>query len=123
MSPGGSVYFTSIQNIKSVTTKFKSGGPHEKHVVPTLNLGNHLSICFYAQGNQEKPVSRWPLAGISGYCLLASSPASTVKKCHAHTVKQIHIWQQYTQVNCNDYTLDNYNNTHKATTTNTQKTT
>jgi len=39
-------YFTCIQNIKIVTTKFKSGGPHEKHVVATWNLGNHLSICF-----------------------------------------------------------------------------
>ena len=45
--------------MKLVTTKFKSGGLHEKHVVATWNLGNHLSICFWAQGNQEKPVSRW----------------------------------------------------------------
>ena len=29
-----------------VTTKFKSGGLHEKHVVATRNLGNHLSICL-----------------------------------------------------------------------------
>jgi len=56
--PGGSGYFTCIQNMKSVTSEFKSGGLHEKHVVATLNLGNHLSICFQAQGNQEKPVSR-----------------------------------------------------------------
>ena len=56
--PGGSGYFTCIQNIKLVTTKFKSGGLHEKHVVATWNFGNHLSICFWAQGNQEKPVSR-----------------------------------------------------------------
>jgi len=46
-----------------VTTKFKSGGLHEKKTVATWNLGNHLSICFSAQGNQEKPVSRWPVAG------------------------------------------------------------
>jgi len=32
--------------MKLVTTKFKSGGLHEKHVVATWNLGNHLSICF-----------------------------------------------------------------------------
>ena len=44
--PGGSGYFTCIQNMKLVTTKFKSGGLHEKHVVATWNLGNHLSICF-----------------------------------------------------------------------------
>jgi len=31
LSPGGSGYFTCIQNMKLVTTKFKSGGLHEKH--------------------------------------------------------------------------------------------
>jgi len=46
LSPGGSGYFTCIQNIKLITTKFKSGGLHEKRVVATWNLGNHLSICF-----------------------------------------------------------------------------
>ena len=44
--PGGSGYFTCIQNMKLVTTKFKSGGLHEKHVVATWNVGNHLSICL-----------------------------------------------------------------------------
>jgi len=44
--PGGSGYFTCIQNMKLVTSKFKSGGLHEKHVVATWNLGNHLSICL-----------------------------------------------------------------------------
>ena len=39
-------YFTCIQNMKSVTTKFKSEGLHEKHVVATWNLRNHLSICL-----------------------------------------------------------------------------
>ena len=29
---------------KKVTTKFKSGGLNEKHVVATWKLGNHLSI-------------------------------------------------------------------------------
>ena len=67
LSPGGSGYFTCKQNMKLVTAKFKSGGLHEKHVVATWNLGNHLSICFQAQGNQEKPVSRWPVAGPSEY--------------------------------------------------------
>ena len=32
--------------MKLVTTEFKSGGLHEKHVVATWNLGNHLSIYF-----------------------------------------------------------------------------
>ena len=44
--PGGSGYFTCTQNMKLVTNKFKSGGLHEKQVVATWNIGNHLSICF-----------------------------------------------------------------------------
>ena len=47
LSPGGSGYFTCIQNMNLVTNKFKSGGLHEKHVVATWNLRNHLSICWY----------------------------------------------------------------------------
>jgi len=39
-------------NMKLVTTRFKSGGLHEKHVVATWNVGNRLSICLYTQGNQ-----------------------------------------------------------------------
>jgi hypothetical protein len=31
--------------MKLVTNKFKSGGLHEKHVLASWNLGNHLSIC------------------------------------------------------------------------------
>jgi len=46
LSPGGNGYFTCIQNMKLVTNKFKPGGLHEKHLVATLNLGNHLSICL-----------------------------------------------------------------------------
>ena len=46
LSPGGTGYFTCIQNTKLVTNKFKSGELHEKHVVATWNLGNHLSICL-----------------------------------------------------------------------------
>ena len=46
LSPGDSGYFTCKQNTKLVTTKFKSGGLNEKHVVATWNLWNHLSICF-----------------------------------------------------------------------------
>jgi len=44
--PGGSGYFTCKQKMKLVTTRFKSGGLHEKHVVASRNLGNHLSICL-----------------------------------------------------------------------------
>ena len=46
LSPGGSGYFTCMQNMKLVTNKFKSGGLHEKHVVATWNVGNRLSICL-----------------------------------------------------------------------------
>ena len=53
------------------TTKFRSGGGlYEKHVVATWHLGDYLSICSWTQGNQEKPVSRWPVAGPSGPCLV-----------------------------------------------------
>ena len=38
LSPGGSGYFTCIQNMKLATNKFKSGVLHEKHVVTTWNL-------------------------------------------------------------------------------------
>ena len=41
--------------MKVVTTKFNLVGLHEKHVMATWYLGNHLSICLYTQGNQEKP--------------------------------------------------------------------
>jgi len=44
--PGGSGYFTCEQNMKLVTTRFKSGGLHEKHVVATGNVENRLSICL-----------------------------------------------------------------------------
>ena len=99
--------------MKLFTNKFKSGGLHEKHVVATWNLGNHLSIWLQTQENQEKPVSMWPVAGPSQYWLVASSPAS--KDSNTHIVQQIHIrWQQYTQ--------ENYNNTHKTTNNNTHKT-
>ena len=46
LSPNGGGYFTCIQNIKLVTTKLKSGGLQEKHVVATWNVGNRLSICL-----------------------------------------------------------------------------
>jgi len=91
-----------------VTTRFKSGGLHEKHVVATWNVGNRLSICLWTQGNQEKPVSRWPVAGPSEYSLLAGSPASKVKNNNTHTVQtnthnmtttHTRQLQQYTQDN------------------------
>ena len=53
LSPGVSGYLTCKQNMKLVTTKFKSGGLHEKHVVATWNVGNCLSIRLKTEVNQE----------------------------------------------------------------------
>jgi hypothetical protein len=44
--PGGSGYFTCIQNVTFITTKFKSGGLHEKHVVALGNLGTTSAFAF-----------------------------------------------------------------------------
>ena len=74
--------------MKLVTNKFKSGGPREKHVVATWNIGNRLSVCLQAQGNQENPVSKWPVAGPSEYWLLPSS--QPVKKQCTHSTTNIH---------------------------------
>ena len=41
LSPGGSGYFTCIQNMKLVTNKFKSGGLHGKHAVSSTCFGHH----------------------------------------------------------------------------------
>ena len=38
--------------------------------------GNHPSICVQDPVKPRKPVSRWPVAGPSGFWLLASRPAS-----------------------------------------------
>ena len=38
----------------------------------TWHLGYHLSICSWTRENQEKPASRWPVAGPSGPCPLDS---------------------------------------------------
>ena len=44
LSPGGSGYFTCIQNMKLVTNKFKSGELHEKHVVATWNVEKYHTL-------------------------------------------------------------------------------
>jgi len=61
------VVILHLHKYEKVIREFKLGGLHEKHVVATWKLGNHLSIRFETQGNQEKPVSIWPVAGPSGY--------------------------------------------------------
>ena len=40
--PGGSGYFICKQNMKLVTTRFKSGGLHEKHVVAVCGGGLYV---------------------------------------------------------------------------------
>ena len=67
LSPGGSGYFTCIQNMKLVTNKFKSEGLHEKHVVATLILGTISAFAYRHRETKKKPVSRWPVAGPSEY--------------------------------------------------------
>ena len=57
-SPGGSSYFTCIQNTKLVTNKFKSGGLHEKHAVATWNVGNRLSAFACRHRETEKNLCR-----------------------------------------------------------------
>jgi hypothetical protein len=51
--------------------KFKSGWLDEKHAVETWNLepSQHL---LKDRGKPRKPVSRWPVAGPSGYTLTYS---------------------------------------------------
>ena len=39
-------WVSDLHTIYNIGTKVTSGGLHEKHVVTTWNLGNHLSICF-----------------------------------------------------------------------------
>ena len=38
------LFYMYINMEKKVTRKFKSGGLHDRHVVATWKLGNHLSI-------------------------------------------------------------------------------
>ena len=46
--------------MKLVTSRFKSGGLHEKHVVATWNVGNHLSAFAYRhRETKKKPVLRY----------------------------------------------------------------
>ena len=56
--PGGSGYFTCKQNMKLVTTRFKSGGLHEKHVVATWNVGGTISAFAYRHRETKKNLCR-----------------------------------------------------------------
>jgi len=66
LSPGDSGFKHILQVLEIVLLKFTftSGGLHEKHVVASWKVGNHLSICFQDTGkSRKKPVSRWSVAG------------------------------------------------------------
>ena len=69
-------YFTRVQNMKLVTTEFKSGGLHEKHVAATWSLGNDLRICFLDTGKPRKTCVE--VAGRRTFRILTSSQQSGV---------------------------------------------
>jgi hypothetical protein len=54
LSPSGSGNFTCKQNMKSVTTRFKSGGLHEKHVVETWSVGEPSERLVMDTGKPRK---------------------------------------------------------------------
>jgi len=54
--PSGSGYFTCKQNMKLVTTRFTSGGLHEKHVVQLGILG---TISAFAYRHRETKKNLW----------------------------------------------------------------
>ena len=63
--------------MKLFTTKFKSGGLQQKHVVATWNLGNHLSICFIDTGKPRKTCVE--VAGRRTFRILTSSQQSGIQ--------------------------------------------
>jgi len=76
LSPGGSGYFTCIQNMKLVTAKFKSGGLHEKHVVATWNLGEPSQHLLIDTGKPRKTCVE--VAGRRTVRILTSSQQSGI---------------------------------------------
>jgi len=125
LSPSGSGYFTCIQNMLLVTNKFKSRGLHEKHVVATWNLGNHLNIA-YRRSETKKNLRRggrsqdlpntdfWPAVRH-----LKRKQQYTHSTVNTHKMTTIHA-RQLTTIHTKQlqkYTQDNYNNTHKTNTT------
>ena len=40
------LFYMYTKKMNLVTTEFKSGGLHQKHVVATWNFGNRLSVCL-----------------------------------------------------------------------------
>ena len=70
------------------------------HCAGFISAQCSITLVFYltytmVHGNtkvkfQEKPVSRWPVTGPSGYRLLASSPASKVK----NKISELNIYNE-----------------------------
>ena len=75
MLHGGSGYLTCKQNMELVTTKFKSGGLYEKHVVATWNLGNHLTFAF---GTEKPRKTCVEVVGRRTFRILTSSQQSGI---------------------------------------------
>ena len=74
--PGGSGYFTCVQDMKLVTTEFKSGGLHEKHVVATWNLGEPFEHLLIDTGKPRKTYVE--VAGRRTFRILTSSQRSGI---------------------------------------------
>jgi hypothetical protein len=51
--------------------EFELGGLHEKLAVAAWSLGT-ISALLESRGKPRKPVSRWPVAGPSGYVLTSN---------------------------------------------------
>ena len=62
--------------MKLVTTKFKSGGLHEKHVVATLNVGEPSQHLLIGTGKPRK--TRVEMAGRRTFRVLTSSQQSGI---------------------------------------------
>jgi len=114
LSPGGSGYFKCKQNMKLITTKFKSGGSTWEACSGNLESWEPSQHLLLGTGKPRKPVSRLPVAGPSEYWLLASSPASKVRKkqcphstTNTHKITTHTRQLQYTRSTNNNYTKDN----------------
>jgi len=78
--------------MKLVTTKFKSGGLHEKHVVATWECWEPSQHLLIDTGKPRKTCVE--VAGRRTFRILTSSQQAGIKikkKSNAHTVQQIHI--------------------------------
>ena len=68
---GGGGYFTCKQNMKLVTTRFKSGGLHEKHVAATWECWEPSQHLLIGTGKLRKTCVE--VAGRRTFRILTSS--------------------------------------------------